>query len=72
MVWSFLQSFNIGLLPDIVIPLLEIKHPPPKKEKKKQLLKQALGKPRDYVFIVALFKTAKGGNNPIFRGQKKG
>ena len=72
-VWSFLQSFNIGLLSDVVISLLEIKHPPRKKEKKKtQLLKQALEKPRDYVFIVALFKTAKGGNNPIFKGQKKG
>ena len=34
-VWSFLQSFNIGLLSDVVISLLEIKHPPRKKEKKK-------------------------------------
>ena len=45
---------------------------PKKRKKKQQLLKQALEKPRDYVFIVALFKTAKGGNNPIFKGQKKG
>ena len=48
---------------------LRNKTPSPKK-RKEQLLKQALEKPRDYVFIVALLKTAKGGNNPIFKGQK--
>ena len=70
-VWSFLQSFNIGLLPDVVIPLLEIKHPPPQKRKKKTF-KAGIRKTQGLCIHSSIIQNSQRGKKNNFQGTEEG
>ena len=71
-VWSFLQSFNIGILSDVVISLLEIKHPPRKKEKKKTTFKAGIRKTQGLCVHSSIIQNSQRGKQPNFQGTEEG